>query len=100
MTLIDEDFLHVTSTGDLRRKGHIVNGIKSGTISYTRLETNEVTVAIHEDSAIVTGVTARKGRDGKRDLSGNFRFIRTWMKKDGKWVLIAQANSRASKPTP
>ena len=98
--LIDEDYLQVTSTGDLRRKGHIVNGIKNGTISYKRLVTDELTVAIHDRTAVVTGRTMREGKDGKRDLSGTFRFIRTWAKKDGEWILIAQAINRPAKPMP
>ena len=93
----DEDLVVVTGKGDVRRKSHRIYALKNSMLKYQELTNSDVSVIMHGDTAVVTGLAKRKGQDGTNDLSGYFRFTRTWVKKDGEWKLALQHSTSIDK---
>jgi len=92
--ILSENYLQVTSYGELRNRNHILNAVKSGDLRYESLSTRDVSIVIDGDTALVTGIGIRKGREKDRDLSGEFRFSRVWVKRKGDWLLLTQHSTR------
>lgn len=94
-----DDLVVVTGSGDVRRKAHRLYSMKNGLMKYDEIKNSDVSIIVHNDkSAVVTGTAKRKGRDGTNDLSGYFRFTRTWVKNDkGEWQLALQHSTPIAK---
>lgn len=92
--ILSEDYLQVTSYGELRNRNHILNAVKSGDLRYDALSTRDVSIVVDGDTAVVTAIGIRKGREKDRDLSGEFRVSRVWVKRKGEWVLLTQHSTR------
>ena len=54
-------------------------------------------IRLHGDTAVVTGVYHEKGIDRQKSYDYHDRFTDVWMKKAGKWHLIAAHYSVPSK---
>jgi hypothetical protein len=53
------------------------------------------TVRLYKHIAVATGINNRNGaRYRRRDLSGQYRFTRVYVLRDGRWQIVA---SHASK---
>ena len=92
--ILSDKYVQVTSFGEIRNKSHIVNGLRNKTIKYDAIQNSDHRVVVDGHTAVITGFAERKGRDRDRDLSGSFRFIRTWVKQeDGSWKLLAQQST-------
>lgn len=83
-----EDFLQISPQGLVRTKANRVQAFRSKSVVYSSIITDRSEVRIRGNMAIVIGSTDRKGREGKRDISGSFRFSRVWLKEDGRWQLM------------
>lgn len=94
--ILSEDYLQITSYGDLRNRNHILNAFRSGDLRYDSIVNRDVIVIVDGDTALVTGIGIRKGREKDRDLSGTFRFSRVWVKRKGEWVLFSQHSTKQS----
>ena len=69
---------------------------KTGYISYSSTsvradvaETSDLKIRMHGDTAVVTGVYHEKGNDKGEAYDYHDVFTDVWMKKSGKWRLIA-----------
>jgi ketosteroid isomerase-like protein len=50
----------------------------------------DVRVRVHGDTAVLTGRVTAKGRLGSgRDISGQYRYLRVFVRRDGQWRLAA-----------
>ena len=50
-----------------------------------------------DNNACATGVTKLTGTDEGKDISGDYRFMDLFQKKDGKWQAIASQVTRIKK---
>ena len=58
-------------------------------------------VRVFGNAAVVTGRTTIKGGKYKgKDISGQYRFTDTWVKRNGHWLCVASANTRVTPPKP
>lgn len=74
--------------------------IQSGVLTYTKFERNIERVLLHDSVVIVMGnelvvpKTAPKGSSHDTDQPIKRRFTNVWMRKDGKWLMIARHASK------
>lgn len=70
--------------------------IQSGALTYSKFERNIEKVLLHDSVIIVMGSelvvpkTAPKGSSHDTDLAIKRRFTNVWMRKEGKWLMIAR----------
>lgn len=102
-----EDVVLVYPDGGLGDKVQDVKDMESGALSADSVEMADLKVnVLSGDAAVVSGRTiVKKGKykmpDGKsNDISGQYRFIDTFAKRNGEWKLVAGATAPVRQPVP
>lgn len=89
-----DDFSNVGSSGAVRNKAQLMADNKSGALKVESQTLDNVNVRAYGDAAIATGLATLKGLDKGKDISGQFRFTRVYVKRNGQWQVVAAHNSR------
>lgn len=97
LDLIFDNALVYIESGKLVTKGDYLSRIKSANPQLQQIVPEAMTVRTVENTAIVVG-TYRETyvKDGKSS-SKRWRFVDTWVKKQGSWMLVAAAAVPLSK---
>jgi ketosteroid isomerase-like protein len=96
-TLLDEDFVITFEDGSTYSKtGYLSYSASSSTVVES-VEIPEMKIRMHGDTAVVTGVYHEKGIDNRQAYDYHDRFTDVWMRKAGKWRLVAAHYSVPSK---
>lgn len=96
-SVLDDDFVITFEDGSTYSK---TGYLAYSTSALTRVETVEIPemkIRLHGETAVVTGVYHEKGIDSQKSYDYHDRFTDVWMKKSGKWRLIAAHYSVPSK---
>lgn len=96
-TVLDDDFVITFEDGSTYSKTGYLSYSASSSTRVELAEIPEMKVRVHGDTAIVTGVYHEKGLDAQRAYDYRDRFTDVWMKKSGKWRLVAAHYSVPSK---
>ena len=84
-----DDYISTNIYGVVRTKSQVIEDFKSGALKIESVTSDEVNVRAHGDTAIVTGRTTMKVQDRGRDTSGQSRFTQVYMKRNGRWQIVA-----------
>ena len=84
-----EDYTFITLRGELRTKSEIVKGFQSGSFKYESREISDLKVRVYGNTAVVTGRSNQKGAENGKDYSGDYRFTRVYVRKNGRWLTVA-----------
>ena len=97
--LLADDFTHTNQSGKFRTKAQWLANHKPGQSSYDAFPVDDLAVRIYGDTAVVTGRSTPKGRDSKgQPIAGQFRFLRVWARRDGRWQAVAFQGTRIAEP--
>lgn len=88
-TLLDDDFVITFEDGSTYGKTGYLSFTASNSLHVEVSEMSDTKVRLHGNTAIVTGTYHERGRDGGRPFDNRDRFTDVWIKKDGKWRLVA-----------
>jgi len=88
-SVLDDDFVITFEDGSTYSKTGYLAYSASASTRIDLAEIPETKVRVHSDTAIVTGVYHEKGLDSQKTYDYRDRFTDVWMKKAGKWHLIA-----------
>jgi ketosteroid isomerase-like protein len=79
------DSIRITPTGALETKAQLLSQLTSGSVTYSAIDVDQLSVNVYGATAVVTGRSAVRGqRDGK-PFQGTWRFSRVWIRKEGRW---------------
>ena len=92
--LVDDRYTHVSPLGQILSKAEIAGAIESGAISVSRYDTDDVNVRVYGDAAVLTGRATLKGTLGGDDITGQYRYTRTYVRQDGGWKVAATQLTR------
>lgn len=98
-----DDILLVYWDGSVGSKEQDIKDIGSGNLSADSITMSETKVnVIDKDAAVVSGlITISGGKfktgSGTADVSGNYRFIDTFARRDGQWKLVGSSSVKAPK---
>ena len=68
---------------------------------FESLVPEDVRVRVHGDTAVLTGRATVKGRLGSgRDISGQYRYLRVFVRQGGQWRLAATSVVPIEQPRP
>ena len=88
-TVLDEDFVITFEDGSTYSKTGYLSYSASSSTHVEVAEIAEMKVRMHGDTAVVTGIYREKGMDSQRAYDYHDRFTDVWMKRGGKWRLVA-----------
>jgi ketosteroid isomerase-like protein len=91
--MLSDDFIALDSDGSMHGKADVLARTKKA--KWVTNEIGDLKVAVHGDSAIVTGSWTGKGTDGTgKAVDAKERWIDTWTKaSSGKWQCVASASA-------
>jgi ketosteroid isomerase-like protein len=87
--VMSDDYVGIAPDGMILRKPLIAAHYQAGLLHYDSVVRSEVEVHLHDNCAILTEVSAVKGRDGDTDLNGTYRITRVFLERSGDWQVIA-----------
>jgi len=99
-TLADESFIWTHRDGKQATRRQLLDELGSGQLKYSKLETNDVTVSVYDDTAVARGVSLRQraafpGSTGSGDAEPfTAYYTLTFVNKDGAWKAVAMHTSR------
>jgi len=89
-----DDYTITRDNGVVRSKAETLQGIKDGTTKFDSFEVSDVTVRIYGQTAVVRFHEDIKGSRVGKDMSGQFREVRVFVKSAGKWRAVMAQRTR------
>ena len=84
------DYTGTDPSGHVSNKAQDIADVKSGTFKAESFKLDDMKVTmVNATAAVVTGRSTIKGTYKGQDISGQYRFTDTWVKRQGRWQCIA-----------
>ena len=87
--LYAEDFIGIGPSGTVRAKAQVIADFTSGSLRFQSITTDDVQWRIYGDTAVETGRSTMTGQDREKTVPRDNRFTRVWVKRQGRWQLVA-----------
>jgi len=87
--LLDEDFVITFEDGSVYSKTGYISYNAAASVHIAEAETLDLRIHLHGNTAALTGVYHERGDEKGKPYDYRDRFTDIWMKKDGKWRMIA-----------
>jgi uncharacterized protein (TIGR02246 family) len=95
--LFADDFTHTSHDGTFRTRAAWLKGRVPGKTNYLSYGVNDRQIRMYAETAVVTGLVKPSWREEDGELGkGQFRFLRVWVKRDGRWQAVAFQSTRVS----
>jgi ketosteroid isomerase-like protein len=92
--ILAEDFTDTDPEGAVTTKTEDIANLKSGNIKFSSVATEDMKARVYGDAAVVTGCNTIKGQFKGKDISGQYRWTDTWVRRDGRWQCVASHVSK------
>jgi hypothetical protein len=91
-----DEFIFTDSAGGLTTKAEDVAGLDkpAGEFKQVSYEPDDMKVRVYGKTAVVTGRTTTKLQSKDREVINRSRFTDVFVKRDGRWQLVAGHSSR------
>ncbi len=96
--ILADDLTYTHSSGQVDTKAQFIASLKSGQLRYESVTTDEVKVRVDGDAAVVTGRGMMKVKAGDRELNMPIRFTDVYVKRRGRWQMVAWQSTRIAQP--
>jgi ketosteroid isomerase-like protein len=94
--IIADDYTWTSSEGIVWTKAQDLALVKSGKDVITSWVLAEMKVRVYGDAAVVTGRSTVKETYKGEDVSGQYRWTHTWVKRAGRWQCVAGHSSETA----
>ena len=91
-----DDLVVTNPDGSIGNKAQEIAGIKTGTFRFESITNQDVRVRVFGNMALVSGRSLIKGRYKDQDISGGYRYTGIYIKRRGRWQVIALQITRIS----
>ncbi|MGH9497638.1 MAG: nuclear transport factor 2 family protein [Terriglobales bacterium] len=88
-SLLAEDFIITVEDGSTYGKAGYISHSADSSVLVAVAEQSELRVRMHGDTAVVTGAYHETGESKGKHYEYRDRLTDVWMKRDGKWHVIA-----------
>jgi ketosteroid isomerase-like protein len=95
--LLAEDFNGTSPTGVTFPRTDAIEDLKSGAYVVESMDLDELSVNVYGDTVVVFTSQQEKSKYDGIDNSGHYHFTNVWVKRDGKWKVVASHGSRYGK---
>lgn len=93
-----DDYVLITAEGDVRSKQDQINELKSGRLHFAPLVPTERTVRLFGDVALVTSRDPAGIVRNGREIGGDLRMVRVYVRRLGRWQLVSAQATRVQLP--
>ena len=87
--LYAEDFIGIGPSGTVRTKAQVIADFTSGSLRFQSITTDDVKWRVYGDTAVETGRSTMNGQDRGKVVPRDNRFTRVWVRRQGRWQLVA-----------
>lgn len=95
--LYADEYTYTDSTGKVFDKKTDIADSVSGKWQIDSARHGDVKVRVYGDVAVVTGLNTLAGRYEGADISGPRRFTDVFLKRDGRWQVVASQTTKVGK---
>jgi ketosteroid isomerase-like protein len=92
-----DDWVIVDPDGDIIDRSRFLAVIKSGALTHEMMESDDVSVRIYGDTAILMGLTRSKGKFMGQDFTTRERATDIFVKQHGRWQCVFSQLTRVTK---
>jgi ketosteroid isomerase-like protein len=92
--ILADDYTWTDFDGIVWTKAQDLETLKSGEVVNTSYVVDDWKVRVYGDAAVVTGRCTTKETYKGEDVSGQFQWTDTWVKRAGRWQCVASHTSR------
>ena len=92
-TLAD-DYISTDSEGTVGNRTQEIETMKSGDYVLISTVLDNFKVHVYGDAAVYFGRSTDKAQFKDKDISGQYQWTDTWVKRDGRWQCVASHGSR------
>ena len=93
-----DDIVVGSAMGDVLNKTQILTRMKSPDHKINELRSDDVQVRVYGNVVVTTEHTTLRGTDKGRAFGGEFRFVRVFVKQNGKWQVVLTQATPLPKP--
>jgi hypothetical protein len=87
--LLADDYVNIDAYGLLRYKNQVLADVQAGNSSFEVIDLDDITVNVYGDAAVLTATRTVRGSSSTRgDPTGQFRQIRVFAKRQGRWRAV------------
>ncbi len=87
--IYSDDFIGIGPSGTMRTKPEVLSDFTSGNLKFQSITTSDVRIRVYANTAVETGISIMTGQDRGKAVPRDNRFTRVWIKRQGKWQLVA-----------
>jgi ketosteroid isomerase-like protein len=96
--LIAPEFSGTSPNAHFYNREMAIDDLKSGRYVVEKMELDEVSANIYGNTAVAFTSQKEISRYGDSEFSGHYHYTNVWVKKNGRWLVVASHGSRFDKP--
>ena len=93
---LTDDWAIIDADGGVIDRSRFLDVIESGTLSHESMESTDVEVRLHGDTAVVTGITTSTGQFMGQAFTTRERATDVLARMDGRWLCVFSQLTRVS----
>jgi hypothetical protein len=92
--ILADDYTDTCDDGTVATKAQDIANLKSGDLKFTSAVNDDYKVRVYGKAAVDTGRITMKAQYKGKDISGQYRWTDTWVKRAGQWQCVASHESK------
>ena len=84
-----DDFIGIGPSGTVRTKPQVLADFTSHDLKFQSIKTDDVRIRVYGNTVVETGRSIMVGEDKGKVVPRDNRFTRVWVRRQGKWRLVA-----------
>ena len=95
--IVADDFTITFSDGSMQTKPQIIESLKRPSGSTSKFTTENVQSRVYGDTVILIGLVISEWKQNGQPMTDRSRYTDTYVKRNGKWQVVASHLSKAGK---
>ncbi|MFN2579295.1 MAG: nuclear transport factor 2 family protein [Pyrinomonadaceae bacterium] len=84
-----DDFIGIGPSGTVRTKPQVLADFTSHDLKFQSITTDNVRIRVYGNTVVETGRSTMVGQDKAKVVPRDNRFTRVWVRRQGRWRLVA-----------
>lgn len=92
-SLLHPNYIIIQPGGRVETKAEVLASYRSGTRHWDTAHSDEMTVNLYRETAIVIGRWTATGRNGNFHFNYSARFLSVWVRENGRWLNLTSQST-------